>query len=449
MKKILALILVLATLSMVFVPPANAATKAQIDAATAAGVAWLATQQQSVGCLGSVTSGCWSPDDYPVGTTALVVWKLEVHAVLQGLSPFDPAYQYSTNVVDGLNYLFANAVKHAPSSGVYFKEPTGAGTGHSSYDTGLALVAIASGANPSRVVTVTGSPVDGMTYHDVAVGVVNFFAWAQNDATRGNYAGGWYYDSTSGPQDAADNSIVGHVVMGLLFAEAPLATPPAIGGFGLTIPATVKTLLNTWITYIQNTSGGTDDGGSGYEGPTVWVNIYKTGHLLQEMAFVGDTSSTPRVQSAVAYLVRHWNDPDADPGWKGSPPTTYSSYIATLMVMKGLVALGINTIGGINWFNDFADTILAQQNGDGSWPIDGAGWSDVGGIRSTAWALLTLEKAVPSPAPAPSPVPVRGPVGGFMEPVNKLAVFAPYLALFGVLAVMVIAAVPWMKKRQA
>ena len=129
MKKILVLILILASLSMVFVPPANAATKAQIDAVTAAGVAWLVTQQQSAGCPGPVTSGCWAPtDDYPVGTTALVVWKLEVHAVLQGLSPFDSAYAYSKDVVDGLNYLFANAVKHADSNGVYFQEPTSEGT---------------------------------------------------------------------------------------------------------------------------------------------------------------------------------------------------------------------------------------------------------------------------------------------------------------------------------
>jgi TolB protein len=36
-----------------------------------------------------------------------------------------------------------------------------------------------------------------------------------------------------------------------------------------------------------------------------------------------------------------------------------------------------------------------------------------------------------------------GPVGGFMEPVNKLAVFAPYLALFGVMAVVVVV---WKKR---
>ena len=77
------------------------------------------------------------------------------------------------------------------------------------------------------------------------------------------------------------------------------------------------------------------------------------------------------------------------------------------MVMKGLVALGINTIGGTDWFNDIADTLLAQQNVDGSWPMDGQEWSDSTLIRSTAWALLTLEKAVPSP-PSPTPVPVGG-----------------------------------------
>ncbi len=34
--------------------------------------------------------------------------------------------------------------------------------------------------------------------------------------------------------------------------------------------------------------------------------------------------------------------------------------------------------------------------------------------------------------------PPSGPVGGFMEPVNKLAVFAPYLALFGVIGAVAV-----------
>jgi len=311
--------------------------------------------------------------------------------------------------VNGLNYVFANAVTHAASSGVYFKENIG--THEVSYDTGVALVAIVSGTEPGRVVNVPGSPVNGWTYQQVALSVVNFLAWAQKSA--GIDTGGWPYDPINVPAGSADNSISGHVVMGLLFAEAPLVSPPLIGGFGLTIPAAVKNLLNTWIGYIQNTSGGTDDGGSGYTTATYWVNILKTGHLLQQMAFVGDTSSTPRVQRAIAYLVRHWNDLNQDPGWKGLPPFPSpgpSSYQATLMVMKGLVALGIDTIGGINWYDEFADAIVAQQLGAGSWPA--SVWSDSGGIRSTTWALLTLEKAVPPAPPAA--------VGGTVMPPSSM-----------------------------
>jgi hypothetical protein len=36
------------------------------------------------------------------------------------------------------------------------------------------------------------------------------------------------------------------------------------------------------------------------------------------------------------------------------------------------------------------------------------------------------------------PIHVGAPVGGFVEPMNKLTVFAPYLALFGVVAAAVV-----------
>jgi len=41
--------------------------------------------------------------------------------------------------------------------------------------------------------------------------------------------------------------------------------------------------------------------------------------------------------------------------------------------------------------------------------------------------------------------PPSAPVGGVVEPANKLMVFAPYLALFGVIAVVVVAVAPWKK----
>ncbi len=73
--------------------------------------------------------------------------------------------------------------------------------------------------------------------------------------------------------------------------------------------------------------------------------------------------------------------------------------------MKGLEAMGIDkldldgdAVPEHDWFAEFVDVLVAQQNGDGSWS-----WCNWGNdVACTAWALLTLEKAVPSLAVAVS-----------------------------------------------
>jgi hypothetical protein len=179
----------------------------------------------------------------------------------------------------------------------------------------------------------------------------------------------------------------------------------------ITVPNFVYDELDIWIDYIQNDPGPADDGweddpdgGSGYSAPDSWVNIYKTGNLLFEMALVGDAETTGRVQDAIDYIVRHWND-DIDPGWNGTP----ADYQATYTAMKGLEVFGIDTIDGIDWFDEFSDVIVAQQNADGSWP----GTCNYGNsVLCTAWAMLTLQKEVPEIGPTPpTAVPTLTPIG--------------------------------------
>ncbi len=93
---------------------------------------------------------------------------------------------------------------------------------------------------------------------------------------------------------------------------------------------------------------------------------------------------------------------------------------------------------------DFGCNILA----DGS--VDG--WFIVQGGASGSY-LVTVYYAPPGEQPQESPTvgfntdhTGGAPVGGFMEPVNKLTVLAPYLALFGVVAVVVVAVFPWKKR---
>jgi hypothetical protein len=235
---------------------------------------------------------------------------------------------------------------------------------------------------------VEDGPLAGWTYGDVARDLMDYLAFGQNDG--GWERGGWgYYDNYVG---WSDNSNSGYPTLGLGFAEA---APPL--GCGFEVPQFVKDELNLWIDYIQNdVNGDTDDGGSGYTDPNGWVNILKTGNLLQQMDLVGDDAGTPRVLDALDYLERHWTDANDDPGWMGWPGGP-AAYQATFTVMKGLTSLGIGEFGvtPIDWVTDFETVLLTQQNPDGSWPP--SVWSG-GELLSTIWALLTLQRVAPPPA---------------------------------------------------
>jgi hypothetical protein len=163
-----------------------------------------------------------------------------------------------------------------------------------------------------------------------------------------------------------------------------------------------------WISTVQDpVNGDANDGGSMYTPTWSWVNILKTGNLLQQMSLVGDTAATPRVQDALDYMERHWSDNNHDPGWSGGAGV--ASYQATFTAMKGFISLGIHEFGdpAIDWQTDFETELLDEQNPDGSWPLalwdNGYMYGDPP-ILSTIWALLTLEKAGP---PYPVPLDVK------------------------------------------
>jgi len=335
MRKIVLFVGILVAFTMCF-STVKAATEAEIEQAIEDGMAWLAAKQN--------VDGSWGAGNYPVGKTGLAVKKFEHHAIVNSINPLDPAYQYYPQVKGGLDYLFLNASTLAigmqppgdPDTdgdgiGVYFANFT------VTYQTGIALMAIAESWCPDSVVDVPGSPVDGWTYYDVAVDVMNWLAFAQIDA--GTWEGSWGY----GANDGGDQSNSGYATLGLGFCEAS-----APHGFSLSVPQFVKDELNLWIDYIQiDVPGSQFDGGSAYyqNGDTLpgyqTVNILETGNLLFEMAWYGDNAGTERVQDAIDYIVRHWTDggyswPDPQ-GWHGN-------YQAMFTMMKGLEAFNIFTI---------------------------------------------------------------------------------------------------------
>jgi hypothetical protein len=416
MKKLFVLLIVLSMSCVVL--PVQAATQAEIDAAIASGLTWLVEQQNPDGSWGTY---------YYVGHTGFAVLKLETHALQTGWDPLDPSYAYYSNVTAGLNYLFAKAYNISISvqpAGDPDTNGNGWGTcfyhdaSHRGYESAIAMMAIAASTHPEMVVNVPGSVVDGRTYFDVMQDAVDYYAYGQEDTGSGR--GGWRYYENFG---SADNSISGLVTLALAYAEA--SSVEGATGFSCTVPQFVKDELSIWVDYIQNDASG----GSGYEAPTSWVNIYKTGGLLVEMAYLGDTPSTQRVIDAINYLETNWNVPNADPGWRGTP----ASYLAIFNVVKGLDAFGVQTLGGIDWFDEMADVVITQQLPDGSWPTDGAGWGNP--ILSTEMCLLFLQRVSP----------IEPPVGGVILGVDSLAVLAPYIIA---LIAVGVAATAIIKKRR-
>jgi hypothetical protein len=392
-------LLVVVVLMVAVVGGTYAATESDIEQAITDGIAWLVSEQSE--------DGSWSRWWDPVGHTAFAVVKLEDRAFEQGYDPFDSAYEYSGSVIAGLEYIFNQAATSLCSDGsIVFA------SGHNEvYNTGIAMMAIAASKNPDRVVDVPGSVVDGWTYREVLQANVEYFACSQIDD------GGWRYEYG---EEWGDNSATGYAVLGLAYAESLLY------GFQLTIPDTLKSKLNDWVDANQVDGDTPHNGGSGYSAYDDTSNLLRAGNLVFEMAFLGDTPDVPRMQRALDYLGRAWDDPDwswwdihSYPGWYGNPdwhgdpihqedpPDWWQGleerwhgwqgphFQAMYCLMKGLSYAGVNTIivdgESVDWYDVFAERILEIQMDDGSWPRDYWG----GQITATEWALLTLERVVP------------------------------------------------------
>lgn len=381
-------------------PYGFAATDVEIEGSITDGIAWLVDNQAADGSWGG---------NQGTPVTCFVLIKLQDRAYELGFdSPFDADYPYSAAVLAGWQYVFGGgrtlmqAIVPQPAGdpdsngngyGVYFQYDGF----HDNYTTGICLMALASTGTPDRE-NDGGLDFDGDaspdTYRELAQETVDFLAFAQTDGGTGQ--GGWAYNWTW--TDWSDNSHSGYVTMGLAAAE----------NFGLTVPQWVKEQLSIWIDYIQNDVNG----GSGYSDPDNWINALKTGNLLFEMTFVGDTTAAPRFQAALGYIEDNWRVPGSglyDFGW--GYDTYPAHYQAMFTLMKGLEYSGVelidtdgDSVRDNNWFNqdptatpseDLASVLVAQQTAAGFWPAQG--WGNE--YLSTLWALLTLEKIAPTADP--------------------------------------------------
>jgi len=378
-----------------------AATDVEIQQAIDDGLAWLATMQDQNMLSPYYGSFGVSTSNYLVGKTAMAVKKFEHDAILKGyLSGFDPTYPYHDVVEAAWKFLFKYACIETPlavqnhagdmddpdtdgdGAGIYFTTLPG---DHIVYETGIVLMALTETATPDRVVEDSTSVVDGLTYYQIAVDVMNWLAYAQVDGGLGR--GGWSYNACNNCTSGSDQSNSGYATLGLGICELPLPH-----GFGLTVPQFVKDELGDpglWIDYIQNDASG----GSGYTGPNSNISILETGNLLFEMAWYGDPLSATRAQNALGYFnTNFWSTALTVSNW---PAGWLNTYQGAFTMMKGLEAYGVIMLNGKDWFDIVSDSLVAWQHPNGNWgPCTWDCWSGVGcdSVLCTTWSLLTLQK---------------------------------------------------------
>lgn len=358
---------------------ASAATEAQKLAAINLGLANLASTQSVGGYWNTYTGYA------PAETGSAVLAFLE-----QGNT--ETTGLYKAQVKSGLNYLFNSATKDA-SGHIYW-------SGEDTYQTGLALSAIAATKTPNTIVS--GGALNGMTYKQVTLGVVKYFADGQNTAAN-HWQGSWGYSAKYG---SGDNSTTQWPVVGMLFASSKM---------GVAVPASVITNLNAWTGGIQNLNGtpATNPayGSSGYDNSTTYNDVSKTGGLLLELYAEGKTASDPQVQAALGFINRNWVSGGNFAGapWDGNFGQPYAMW----SVYKGLQAtIGLDNKSwitslnapattdsgrGWNWYEDYSNWLVNNQLPDGSW----AGYSYWGGALATSWDINMLQATTITPVPEP------------------------------------------------
>ena len=358
--------------------------------------------------LHQLSDGRWSDYGCDATTTALAVLAFEN----QGHLPINDYNEdiYAEYVKAGLDYLtsilatqtmtvqdYGNPEEMVPGN----TDSNGIGVYPEScyppYEIGMVMMAMV-GSGPYG----SGAPdleapngpvgVVGRTYRELVVDMVDYCAWAQNEASGSSYRGGWRY----GPNySSSDNSVSQWPPIGMEAAET---------NWEISAPGFVKDELELWINASQ-INGGAYDGGFYYD-LSWYSSIAPTGAGLCEMAYCDIPQSDPRFQRAVSHLEYVWNSVSN----KGFYYGMYAVAKGCRIAVDDFGELSeVNYLGSLEWYPDYAEYLMAHQNTDGLFYET---W--FGTYMDQAWALLVLEKTVVGLPPvavivAPASVPPNSP----------------------------------------
>ncbi len=334
-----------------------------------------------------VPAGYWDNPghNYRVGITAACIQAFEN----VGNFPFDDVDEspYVEDVRRGLNQLLLDMrTENIFPQNAGDPDLNGNGIGllcHHEQDLkhifsshGLAMMAIVMSRDPQRLATVGGPHVLGRTFADIVQDMVEFAAFGQTDDNpEGIVArGGWRYDRPNCGE--ADMACTQWPVSGLMMAERNWSK------FGVRVPSWVKGELRDNFLLADHDS---ETGGWQYTPiPTGRTNVGLTGIGVLCSAWTGVPFDDSLVRSGLSYIAANWDSDDSQ-GQFGH----FTSMFNMHAIAKAMRAYGSTMLGDHDWYREYAEHLLDNQNADGSWSSKGyeKSWP-----LTTAWAALILLK---------------------------------------------------------
>jgi len=394
----------------------------RVNIAIDKGLWWLHTQMhRSNGGDPDVPTGYWDSPGYLVGATGASVWAFEVqgHLLSVEADPLNPIEDpYVEDVQRGINFLLTR-MYNQPMNGQGWGNPDYDGNGqgllcywdggHTNYEQGLAMGAIAGSGRPdATAATSPGGSYKGWvynrTYKAIVQDMADWYAWSQIDDYNfppTGPRGGFYYtqwDSGKGNWDAqyGDNSASQWAYIGMEAAQS----------IGCTIQPWVKAELAG---YLHGQIAWNSRGFVSYRSNDGTPNVCLTGGALVGMAVVGKTAYDAQ-NGAGAYdadlaliqnfMGAYWQGQESrwTENWYG-----HRAYYTMYAAMKGFRLNGISSLPGspgtTDWYKDYVSVMIPSQNEDGH--FYGSGWMDgyiVDGM-GTAFGVLILTPGVISLSP--------------------------------------------------
>ena len=348
--------------------------------------------------------GSWT-NTYPQPTAGTAVDAFQLHGSrVNGDYHNDP---YVETVQRGMNYLLVTARAYNITVQQYGDPDTnGNGIGvyigsSSTYIAGICAVALASSGAPNRVASVGYNGVYGRTYADIVQDAVDFFAFGQTDGTASD-RGGWRY----GPNGGADMSTNQWPPLAMLAAEQNM---------GSTVPQFVRDEAIHFLDHTQSTHIDNDNGGFGYTAVDELNNITKAAAGIICHEFLGTPLTDPKVQSAIGFIYRHWNDNGTSWDHTKLLGNSYGMYglmkacripqpdILDITEYAYAATPPAQTANKFDWYYTptgqanmgMATYCVATQQSDGSWD-DNVGSNKVYDAFCTGWRILVLLKSSPT-----------------------------------------------------